>query len=57
MNCAKYFTVPKSTGLGDSKGERVASGSSLAPLVGFFGIFLAETRKIPAGGTGTNDHV
>ena len=23
------------------------------PRLGFFGIFLAQTRKIPAGGTGT----
>ena len=27
--------------------------SQRLPCVGFFGIFLAETRKIPAGGTGT----
>ena len=37
-------------GPGGSKGNGVASGSSRHPLVGFFGIFLAETRKIPAGG-------
>ena len=26
------------------------ASNSNPPLVGFFGIFLAETRKIPAGG-------
>ena len=54
MNDVRHYAAPKSMGLGDSKGERVASGSSLAPLVRFFGIFLAETRKIPAGGNPKN---
>ena len=35
---------------GGSKGNGVASGSSRNPLVGFFRVFLAETRKTPAGG-------
>ena len=42
----------KSTGLGDSKGERrVTRERDYPPLAGFFRIFLAGTRKIPAGGT------
>ena len=45
------FWVLKSTGLGDPRGTASRAGARVYPLVGFFGIFLAETRKIPAGGT------
>jgi hypothetical protein len=40
---------------GIQRGTASRAGARVTPLVGFFGIFLAETRKIPAGGTGTID--
>ena len=46
--------APKSTEPGGSKGNGVSRGSVTFPLGRFFRIFLAGTRKIPAGGTGTS---
>ena len=51
----KYCIAPIRRGLGDPRGTASRAGARVYPLVGFFGIFLAETRKIPAGGNYINE--
>ena len=50
ITALKHYSVPIRSGLGDPRGTAWRAGARPHPLVGFFGIFLAETRKIPAGG-------
>ena len=53
-NCyPKHCIVPLRSGLGDPRGTAWRAGARPHPLADFFRVFLAGTRKTPAGGSGT----
>jgi len=55
ITASKHCTALIESGLGDPRGTAWRAGARPHPLVGFFRVFLAETRKTPAGGNSTTN--